>query len=81
MRRWLKLAAQPRVVQNAAKVALLVGSILALINHGSAIWQLSLSPIAMLQIVATYFVPYCVATYSSVSMLQSQALKEKDSTP
>ena len=78
LRQWLRLATQARVVHNATKVALIVGSILALINHGPSIMSLSLESTAILQIAATYLVPYSVATYSAVKMIQLSEIKQKD---
>jgi hypothetical protein len=63
------------VVLTALKVALVVGTILALINHGPALLALELSRQQILQIALTYLVPYCVSTYSSVVMLQNQQAK------
>lgn len=53
------------VVTRAIKVSLLVGTVLALINHFSAIMALSLTIETVLQITLTYFVPYAVSSYSS----------------
>ncbi len=58
------------VVINAFKVALIVGSILAIINHGSAIASGDLSSGAIVKILLTYLVPYCVSTYSAVKAIQ-----------
>lgn len=60
------------VVLTALKVAIVVGTILAVINHGPALVALELSLQQILQIGLTYLVPYGVSTYSSVKMLQAQ---------
>jgi hypothetical protein len=60
------------VVLTAIKVAIVVGTILALINHGPALLTLELGRQQIVQIALTYLVPYGVSTYSSVKMLQSQ---------
>lgn len=49
----------------AIKVALVVGSILMLINHGDVILNNGLSIKEFIKITLTYLVPYCVSTYSS----------------
>ncbi|MEM6581952.1 MAG: nitrate/nitrite transporter NrtS [Pseudomonadota bacterium] len=64
------LACTRPVVISSLKVALVVGSILVLINHWPALAELSLSRNSALQVVLTYIVPYCVSTYSSVRSLQ-----------
>lgn len=68
----LSLALSKQVVTTALNVALLVGSILALINHGEAIVHAKLSTGNIFQIVLTYLVPYCVSTYSSVRAIHKR---------
>jgi hypothetical protein len=63
------------VVLTAIKVALVVGTVLALINHGPALLALELSRQQILQIALTYLVPYAVSTYSSVKMMQNQPVR------
>ena len=46
-------------------VALVVGTILNLINQGDAL--LSGAPLNFTKIILTFAVPYCVATYGAVS--------------
>ena len=66
------LATTSQVVKTALRISLIVGSILALINHGEGIVNLSLSSQNIIQILLTYLVPYGVSTYSSVKALQSR---------
>lgn len=75
---FLALACTSGVVISALKIALVVGSILALINHGGNILELNLSRGSLLQIVLTYMVPYSVSTYSSVRALQRHALEHPE---
>lgn len=63
------------VVLTAIKVALVVGTVLALINHGPALLALELSRQQILQIALTYLVPYGVSTYSSVKMLKNEPVR------
>ena len=49
----------------ALKISLIVGSILALINHGDTIFEGTLTLGNVCQIILTFLVPYCVSTYSS----------------
>lgn len=53
------------VVTRAIKVSLLVGTLLALINHFPSIMAFSFTIETVLQITLTYFVPYAVSSYSS----------------
>ena len=48
------------VVLTATKVAIVVGTILALIKHAPALLALELSRQQILQIALTYLVPNCV---------------------
>ena len=66
------LASSGQVVKSSLKVSLIVGTVLALINHGPAIVQMSLGMDRVVQIVLTYIVPYSVSTYSAVKAIQNQ---------
>jgi|Cruoilmetagenom7_1024161.scaffolds.fasta_scaffold12115_3 hypothetical protein len=61
-----EIACNRRVVQRAARVAILVGIVLAVINHGDRILQGDIDTTAALKILMTFCVPYSVSTYSSV---------------
>jgi hypothetical protein len=75
---WLALATSRSVVRRATVVALIVGSILVVINHGDAIVNGDVSAGRLLRIVLTVVVPYCVSTYSSVSALRDSARHSGD---
>jgi hypothetical protein len=70
LKRHLTIAFSKEVMMIAFKVALIVGTILALINHGPKILNGTLSQENVYQILITYLVPYCVSTYSSMKMFQ-----------
>jgi hypothetical protein len=70
---FLNLAVSGKVVKSALRVSLLVGTLLAFINHGEAIMRLSVPAENLVQILLTYLVPYCVATYSSVRAIQAHS--------
>ena len=59
---WLKHAMAPQLVKRSIKTAILVGSILNLINQGPAIW--GDDEINWTNLLLTFLVPYCVSTYS-----------------
>ena len=69
---FIDLATTAQVIKTAFRISLIVGSILALINHGEGIVNLSLSTNNIIKILLTYLVPYGVSTYSGVKALQSQ---------
>lgn len=66
---WLKIALQKNILTRAIKVALVVGSILMLINHGDVMLSDGLSIKEYIKITLTYLVPYCVSTYSSTEAI------------
>ena len=63
---WHRLARRRDIVLRAVRVALLVGTVLALINHGDKLIYGGMQTSDYLKILLTYLVPYCVSTHSSV---------------
>ncbi|MBI4886957.1 MAG: nitrate/nitrite transporter NrtS [Acidobacteria bacterium] len=72
-REWLQLATSRAVVRRACVVAVVVGTVLILINHGEALLHGEVSSGRALQIVLTALVPYCVSTFSSVQAMRDRA--------
>ena len=58
-----------QVYPTAVKIALIIGTILAFVNHYHAIFSLTFSTQTITQILMTYCVPYCVSTYSQISVI------------
>ena len=54
---------KPHIVRNAIKIALVVGTILNLINQGEGL--IANGAISWAHFVLNYCVPYCVASYSA----------------
>lgn len=65
-KRALAIALSPQVVKLGLRTALLIGSLLNLINQGDALF--GSAPLVMGKLLLTYLVPYCVATYSATSI-------------
>ena len=66
MKTFLSVATDKRTVFTSGKVALFVGSILALINYGDRIiLHGDMHAVDWIKIAVTYCVPYCVATYGA----------------
>lgn len=63
MRSLFQVACSGRIVKNSLRIALVVGSILNLVNQGSAI--LAGTGISWIHVSLNYLVPYCVASYSA----------------
>jgi len=65
----MQLATRPKVVRSSVVVAIVVGTILNLINQGDAL--LGDQPLVIWKLVLTYMVPYCVSTYGAVMALRN----------
>ena len=75
---FFSIAFSSLVMQRAVKVALIVGTILAFINHGDKLLAISLSGADMVKIILTYFVPYSVSTWSAVRAIQANLIEVSD---
>ncbi len=58
------------VAIRALKVAVIVGTALALINHGEKFLALSISLQDSVKIILSYLVPYGVSTWSAVGAIK-----------
>lgn len=67
------VARSRKVVINAIKVALFVGTMLAFINHGDKMLSMSLSVNDWFKVLFTYLVPYGVSTWSAVNALKNKS--------
>lgn len=72
LHKYLSIALSNEVAVTALRLALVVGTILAIINHGAEILQGTLTKGNIYQIALTYLVPYSVSTYSSVKAIQKR---------
>ena len=66
------LAFRKSVIRRAIKIALIVGCILALINHGDRIIFQDMKSVDWLKILFTFLVPYTVSTISSVLAIKRE---------
>lgn len=62
---WLQCVLDRRTVVTALKLAIVVGTLLVMINQGGALF--GDAKVNWLKLVLTYLVPYGVSTYTSVS--------------
>ena len=76
--RFLQQLKDPICVGRAIRVSLLVGTLLALINHFDAILSLHLTFEDILKILLTYLVPFGVSAYSSAMQAMSDKTNKKD---
>ena len=66
----IALLKQKNIHIRALKVALIVGTLLCLINQGDVIVQANIVSINWVKLALTYTVPYLVSVYSAISALQ-----------
>ncbi|GAB4191437.1 MAG: hypothetical protein Kow00105_05510 [Phycisphaeraceae bacterium] len=71
VRSWLRLALSLSVIRRGLAYAVVVGTILILINHGDAILRGDLNLSRAMQMGLTLLVPYAVSTLSSVGAMRS----------
>ena len=55
-----------KIMKRSAIVALIVGTILAFINHGDVILTANLTPVCWIKMIATCLVPYTVSSVTAV---------------
>jgi hypothetical protein len=70
VREWLQIAEEPAVVRRSIKYAIIVGTILITINHGTILLSGGLTRMRLLQMGLTVIVPYLVSTASSVGAIR-----------
>ena len=64
-----------KVVKRSVIVALIVGTILAFINHGDLIFSGTLTSACWIKMIATCFVPYTVSSVTAVLTALEQRQK------
>ena len=66
MKRWIEIGTERDVVLTGVQVSAVVGTILVAINYGDRILAGQVLSSDYPKMVLTYFVPYCVSTYSCI---------------
>jgi len=59
-------------VKRSVRVALVVGTLLTLINQGGRLLAIDIDAPTLARIVLTYIVPYCVSTWAAVGALHDR---------
>jgi hypothetical protein len=81
MKTFFAVISERDTIATSAKVALFVGSILALINYGDRIFlRDDMHPLDWVKLAVTYCVPYCVATYGAAKYAMRHAKDEGSNT-
>lgn len=79
MKAALRQALSPACARRSLAVAVVVGTILNLINQGDAL--LAGADLNWWKIALTYVVPFCVATYGACSMALITGRREAEARP
>lgn len=66
----LQTALRPGIMKRSLVIAVIVGTLLNVINQGDAMF--GTKDLSMLKCMLTYMVPYCVSTYGAVTALHAQ---------
>ena len=69
---WIKTAAAANIQITGFKTALIVGSILNLINQGDTIFGANWDQVSWPKLLLTYGVPYCVAVFAGTHAIRKQ---------
>jgi hypothetical protein len=81
MKTFFVAATERGTVVTSARVALVVGSILALINYGDRIFlHGNMVTLDWVKLALTYCVPYCVATYGA-AWYATRHIRNKENNP
>ncbi|OOF28307.1 nitrate/nitrite transporter NrtS [Salinivibrio sp. IB872] len=78
MRSLIRILVERSLVINAIKIALVVGTILNIINQGDALWADGSFSIG--HALLNYLVPYSVASYSAAKYQLNQSTSPSDNT-
>ena len=70
---FLSLCADSDIIVRSTKTSLLIGTILAVINHGDKFISGELDSPLLLKIALTYLVPYGVSTFAVVQTLRRKS--------
>ncbi len=62
----------PKFAPTGLRVALVIGTLLFIINHGVALWQGQMTRQRWLSGVLTYIVPYCVSVHGQYTNQRKQ---------
>jgi hypothetical protein len=82
MREFFRFATDRRTVAMSARVALVVGTVLALINYGDRIFlRYDMHAADWIKLALSYCVPYCVAAYGAARYAMKRAAGGPQAAP
>lgn len=80
LRDWLRRGFTAGILRRSLRVALIVGTILNLINQGDVLF--GSARLNLLKMLLTYSVPFCVSTYGAVAYrMSAEAVVQRGGTP
>jgi fructose-specific phosphotransferase system IIC component len=78
MRDFLILCVSRSIVRRAGFTALMVGTVLIIINHGDVLLTGQVDASRLFKMILTVLVPYIVSTVSSVSTIRSMRREQAE---
>ncbi len=66
--------------RRSVKVALVVGTLLSLVNQTGAIFKLAFDTGIVVRILANYLIPFSVSTYSRMAIMNEQVMLAENDT-
>lgn len=73
-----RIATEKSVMKRATRIALIVGTVIAVINHGDRMMAGAMDLTAWFKCLLTFLVPYSVSTYSSVMAVRDRLQSLED---
>ena len=74
----IKTACGTETLKQSLKISLIVGTILNIINQGDYLFNMMFNDINYFKLTLTYFVPFCVSTYTAITVkMQQEAINGK----
>lgn len=67
-KKYISTLVDPQIVKSSGKVAIVVGTLLLIINHGAAIWHNEMNPFRWVSALISYVVPYLVNVHGKQSV-------------
>jgi hypothetical protein len=67
---WIQVAKRPKILSRSLRVAMLVGTILVLLNYTDRFIMGDITWIDVIKMLLTYLVPFIVSTHASVSAVR-----------
>ena len=68
---WIKTASTYSIQKTGLKMAVVVGTILTLINQGNILFAANWQDVHLPKLLLTFCVPYCVAIYAGTASRRS----------